>query len=189
MAYATFETFQTEKTVASESRTNKPPKPAPADTETSLSIKNEFIQDYSVGYQTFGLPGLMGKVVGLLLYRGTPLSLDDITNELQVSKGPVSQIMRRLRDHSLVRRIWVPGSRRDYYEAVPDIFGQAYLNHTLLQGQNLSLARKYTVLIRETETELPESFAARMEEMDRFYTLMNKHMANFLTEWKTTNTD
>jgi len=171
------------------SSNNKPPKPAPAASEASLAVKNEFIQDYSVGYQTFGLPGLMGKVVGLLLYHGVPLSLDDITEELQVSKGPVSQIMRRLRDHNLVRRVWVPGSRRDYYEAVPDIFGQAYINHTMLQGQNLSLARKYTVLIGETETELPESFAARMEEMNRFYTMMNKHMTNFLTEWKTTKTD
>ncbi len=151
---------------------------------TSARLKQEFIQDYGLGYQSFGLPKLMGQVVGLLLYHGDPLSLDDITNELQVSKGPVSQIMRRLREHNLVRRVWVPGSRRDFYEAEPDIFGQAFANHAKLQSQNLFLARKYTTLIQEGKSGLPESFAARMAEMDRFYTLMNKHLMNFLSEWK-----
>lgn len=147
-------------------------------------LKQEFIQDYGLGYQSFGLPKLMGKVVGLLLYHDDPMSLDDITTELHVSKGPVSQIMRRLREHHLVRRIWVPGSRRDFYQAEPDIFGQAFANHTRLQSQNLALAHKYTQLIQGSKDELPPSFAERMEEMERFYTMMNKHLMNFLNEWK-----
>ena len=165
-------------------------KPAPSSTTSrpatakTTRIKNRFIQDYGLGYQTFGLPKLMGQVVGLLLYHAGPISLDDITTELQVSKGPVSQIMRRLRDHKLVNRVWVPGSRRDHYEAAPDIFGQAFANHAGLQNENLALARRYHRLIEETDAELPPSFAARMEEMDRFYTLMEKHFANFLAEWR-----
>ena len=157
--------------------------------DPAAQLKQDFIQDYGLGYQSFGLPKLMGKVVGLLLYQGEPLSLDDITEELRVSKGPVSQIMRRLREHHLVRRIWVPGSRRDYYQAEPDIFGQAFANHARLQGQNLALARKYHELIRRSDADLPASFAGRMDEMDRFYTLMNKHLDNFLTEWKAARGD
>lgn len=167
-----------------EPKENTSPEPVADSGESSLQIKTEFIQDYGRGYQSFGLPKLMGRVVGLLLYQGAPLSLDDITAELQVSKGPVSQIMGRLREHNLVRRIWVPGSRRDYYEAEPDIFGQAFTNHATLQGQNLALARKYTQLIRGTDAELPESFAERMLEMECFYTMMNKHLANFMAEWQ-----
>lgn len=163
-------------------KTDKNRKTAP--TESVAPLKQEFIQDYGLGYQSFGLPKLMGKVVGLLLYHGEPVSLDDITTELHVSKGPVSQIMRRLREHNLVRRIWVPGSRRDYYQAEPDIFGQAFANHANLQSQNLALAHKYTQLIQGSKSELPESFAERMQEMERFYTMMNKHLMNFLNEWK-----
>ncbi len=170
------------------------PKPTPSDQEaaksdTAVRIKTEFIQDYGRGYQAFGLPKLMGRVVGLLLYHGAPLSLDDITEELHVSKGPVSQIMSRLREHKLVRRIWVPGSRRDYYEAEADIFGQAFSNHAALQHQNLALAHKYTELVGAEEADLPQSFATRMTEMERFYTLMNKHFANFLAEWSETRND
>ena len=155
----------------------------------ATSLKQEFIQDYGLGYQSFGLPRLMGKVVGLLLYHDAPLSLDDITEELHVSKGPVSQIMRRLRDHNLVRRIWVPGSRRDHYQAEPDIFGQAFANHAALQNQNLALARKYTQQISTDEQETPPTFARRMDEMERFYSLMNKHFENFLEEWKSSRDD
>lgn len=160
-----------------------------AETDAALRIKTEFIQDYGRGYQAFGLPKLMGRVVGLLLYHGESLSLDDITEELQVSKGPVSQIMSRLREHNLVRRIWVPGSRRDYYEAEADIFGQAFSNHADLQKQNLALARKYTDLISDNDAELPTAFADRMAEMDRFYTMMSKHLSNFLTEWTESRND
>ena len=51
--------------------------------------------------------------------------------------------VRRLRDHKLVNRVWVPGSRRDHHEAAPDIFGQAYANHAAKQAKNLALAHRY----------------------------------------------
>ncbi len=125
----------------------------------------------------------MGWIVGLLLQTDDPVSLDEITEELQVSKGPVSQIMRRLREHNLVQKVWVPGSRRDYYRAEPDIFGQAFANHAELLGQNLVLARKYAALIAESGEPVPEAFARRTDEMVRFYTLMRKHLTAFLDEW------
>jgi DNA-binding transcriptional regulator GbsR (MarR family) len=186
-----FGTFQTEKTMAAQApefeHNGSGPSTLPG--EAADQVKTEFIQDYGLGYQTFGLPKLMGQVVGLLLFHSRPISLDDITAELQVSKGPVSQIMRRLREHNLVRRIWVPGSRRDFYEAVPDIFGQAFANHAALQNENLALARKYTALTSAAPAMVPKSFGARMDEMERFYTMMNKHLANFRQEWQETRTD
>ena len=91
----------------------RPPKNLSSEKAPSASdiqqIKTNFIQDYGLGYQSFGLPKMMGQIVGLLLYHAEPVSLDDITEELQVSKGPVSQVMRRLRDHNLVQRAWVSG--------------------------------------------------------------------------------
>ena len=150
---------------------------------TTPSLGQEFIQDYGLAYQSFGLPRLMGWIVGLLLQTDEPMSLDEITDELQVSKGPVSQIMRRLREHNLVQKVWVPGSRRDYYRAEPDIFGQAFANHADLLGQNLVLARKYAALIAQSDQPVPEAFARRADEMVLFYTLMRKHLTAFLDEW------
>jgi DNA-binding transcriptional regulator GbsR (MarR family) len=46
------------------------------------------------------------------------LSLDDIVAELGVSKGSVSINIRILEDYKLVRKVWMKGTRKDYYEAV-----------------------------------------------------------------------
>lgn len=147
-------------------------------------LGSEFVHDYGEAYRLFGLPRLMGHVVGLLLSEPGSLSLDEITERLQVSKGPVSQVMRRLRDHGLVEKRWVPGSRRDYYRAVPDIFGRAFANHAALLQSNLELARKYAQAVRESDQPVPEHFANRIEEMERFYALMHGQLEDFLGNWQ-----
>ena len=147
-------------------------------------LGSEFVHDYGEAYRLFGLPRLMGHVVGLLLSDPGPLSLDEITERLQVSKGPVSQVMRRLREHGLVEKRWVPGSRRDYYRATPDIFGRAFANHAALLEQNLDLARKYAAHLDDDAVDVPDHFATRIEEMERFYTLMNERLRSFLDDWQ-----
>lgn len=151
---------------------------------TQPQVREEFVHDYGEAYHQFGLPRLMGHVVALLLTEPGLLSLDDITDRLQVSKGPVSQVMRRLRDRGLVEKRWVPGSRRDHYRATPDIFGQAFANHAALLRGNLDLARKYAETARERGDELDAHFTARISEMQRFYELMAGHLAAFLEEWR-----
>lgn len=97
------------------------------------TIKQRFIQEFGEAYIHYGLPKLMGRIVGLLLFSGKAISLDEITTELNVSKGPVSQIMNRLRDHNLIERVWIPGDRKDYYKPHDEIFGNAFRNQMLLQ--------------------------------------------------------
>jgi len=146
-------------------------------------LKKEFIQDYGAGYQMFGLPVLMGRIVGLLLYTGKPVSLTDITRELGVSKGPASQICRRLLDHNLIIRVWQPGSRKDYYQAHPNIFGNAFLNHTSLQKKNLELAIKFKELIKTSDRTDTDEFVKSIDEMAAFYELMLEHHQQFYEEW------
>lgn len=142
----------------------------------------EFVQDFGRAYRRFGLPTLMGNIVGLLLCSPEPLSLDQITEQLGVSKGPVSQVMGRLRDHELVVRTRRPGNRKDYYEAVDDIFGKAFANHRDKLGRNLVLAETYRSKL-ESRPETPEHFRGRIDEMERFYALMMEHLDRFLDEW------
>ncbi len=147
------------------------------------TIKQSFIEDFGAGYQLFGLSRLMGHVMGLLLCEEEPQSLDAITERLSVSKGPVSQITRRLSDHQLLRKVWVPGSRRDHYQAVDDIFGQAFANDTAKQRANLELARKYRDLIDRTD-QVPAPLRRRVEEMVAFYELMLESHDAFMTSWQ-----
>jgi len=56
----------------------------------------------------------------LLYLSPTPLCLDDIVSELHVSKASVSTTIRQLERWSAVKRVWVQGDRKDYYEAETD---------------------------------------------------------------------
>jgi len=61
-----------------------------------------------------------GQIYALLFLTRDSLSLDEIAESLQVSKGNVSVNIRLLEEIKLVKKIWVKGSRRDYYEANRD---------------------------------------------------------------------
>ena len=147
-------------------------------------IKQEFIQDFGDRYQNFGLSKLMGRIVGLLIFEEGPLSLDEIAEKLQVSKGPVSQITRRLNENGLLRKVWVPGSRRDHYAAEEEIFLRAFASHAHLLGQNQTLADKYRTEELSENAETTDHFLWRVEEMHRFYELMGEHLQRFMDDWR-----
>lgn len=58
-----------------------------------------------------------GQIYALLFLSEEPLSLDEIGESLGVSKSNISINIRMLEDYSLVRKVWVKGSRKDYYAA------------------------------------------------------------------------
>ncbi len=146
-------------------------------------IKNEIIKNFGIAYKAFGLSKLMGHIVALLIYSESPISLEDIAKNLHRSKGPVSQILRRLRDKGLIRRVWQPTSRKDFYEIQPEIFEIAYRNNLELVRSNTRLARHFQNIIVKEKTEDHKLLKQRIEEMERFYELMEKYHEEFLKAW------
>ncbi|MHB1306160.1 MAG: GbsR/MarR family transcriptional regulator [Limisphaerales bacterium] len=63
----------------------------------------------------------MGQIYGLLFLAPRALSLDEITSILQISKASVSTGTRQLAGWGAIRQVWVPGDRRDYFDAVTDV--------------------------------------------------------------------
>src|SRR3989338_2471833 len=74
-----------------------------------------FIQ--GAGQISAALLGMINKVGGqiyaLLFLAEEPLSLDDISDRLEVSKSNVSINIRMLEEYNLVRKVWIKGSRKD----------------------------------------------------------------------------
>ncbi len=69
----------------------------------------------------FGLNNIMAQLYTILYLSNRPLSLDDMVERLKISKGSVSVNIRALEGYGVARRVWVKGSRKDYYEAEADI--------------------------------------------------------------------
>ncbi|MFA6321564.1 MAG: MarR family transcriptional regulator [Candidatus Omnitrophota bacterium] len=91
-----------------------------------MNNKLEMAQDKfteSVGKlaESFGLNKSIAQLYAVLYLSDKPLSLDELVERLGVSKGNISLNIRELESWGAVKDIWVKGSRKDYYEADPDI--------------------------------------------------------------------
>lgn len=69
----------------------------------------------------FGLNNIMAQLYAVLYLSKGPLSLNDMKEQLEISKASVSINIRALERYGAVKKIWVKGSRKDYYEADSDI--------------------------------------------------------------------
>jgi len=147
-------------------------------------IKKEIIQRFGDAYKSFGLNKLMGHIVALLIYSKEPLSLTQISKELGRTKGPVSQILKRLYDRKLVRKVWLPeDNRSDFYEAEPEIFEHAFRNQNELIRNNTRIAQQIKERVGKIKSDKNETLKQRIAEMEAFYLLMEKHNRKFLKDW------
>lgn len=83
----------------------------------------KFIEAGGHTTQSFGFGRILGQLYALLYLSPRPLCLDEIAAELGVSKASVSTTVRQLQSWAAVKRVWVKGDRKDYYEAETDFNG------------------------------------------------------------------
>ncbi len=97
------------------------------------------------------LSEMAGKIFAALYLTQGPLSLDEIAREVGTSKGNASVQVRELLELGMVRKVWVRRSRRDYYEAVTDLWTIA----TEVVGRRLGQETRALLLaLQEVEPDL-----------------------------------
>lgn len=85
-----------------------------------LKARDNIIESAGRTTQNFGLGRIIGQLYALLFFSLEPMSLDEMAEELKVSKGSVSTNIRELEKWGAARQVWVKGDRKDYYEAEVD---------------------------------------------------------------------
>jgi HTH-type transcriptional regulator, glycine betaine synthesis regulator len=70
----------------------------------------------------WGFKRNMGRLWCVLFLEREPLSAPDLAERLQLSAGAISMTLSELSKWGVVRKAWVPGERRDYYEPETDIW-------------------------------------------------------------------
>jgi DNA-binding MarR family transcriptional regulator len=80
-----------------------------------------FVDDLGQFYARYGVAPSLGRVHGLLLLNDEPVSLDEISARLGVSKTGASVVTRDLERVGAARRRVQTGSRRVLYEATGDM--------------------------------------------------------------------
>jgi len=84
-------------------------------------IEEIFLETMGKTADKFGISRIVAQLYALLYLSPNPLSLDEMVERLNVSKGNVSVNIRILDSWQAVRKIWKKGSRKDYYTAELDI--------------------------------------------------------------------
>ena len=83
--------------------------------------RDNFIEAVGQFSSSLGLSKVAGQLYGILYLSSNPVSLDEMVEILNISKGNVSVNIRELEKWGAARKVWVKGSRKDHYEAELDV--------------------------------------------------------------------
>jgi DNA-binding transcriptional regulator GbsR (MarR family) len=70
----------------------------------------------------WGFRKALGRVWVVLYLAGEPLPALVLQERLQMSAGATSMALNELQEWSVVRRVWRPGERREFFEAETDLW-------------------------------------------------------------------
>jgi len=79
-------------------------------------VRNDLINAIGEKAEKFGFSRIAGQLEGLLLFSRQPMSLDEMAERLEVSKGSVSTNIRLLERWKVVKKVYHRGARKNYYE-------------------------------------------------------------------------
>ncbi len=92
------------------------------DSTPLTSAREQFIQGVSRISNFWGFPKAMGAIYGAIYLSPAALSLDDLVEQVGVTKGAVSSHVRQLERLGMIHRHIVIGDRKDYYSAETDFW-------------------------------------------------------------------
>lgn len=105
-------------------------------------------------FQRLGVPRSTGQIYGLLFSSPHPLSLDDIADALSVSKTSASTGTRQLLNYNLIRQVWLPGERKDHFEARTDLQEVLRANyHTLIKPRLEQAERRLEAIAGQLQAD------------------------------------
>ncbi len=137
----------------------------------------EFIEHFGLDFEQYGSHRTLGRLFAVLLVSHEPQSLQNIADQLAVSKATCSLTVRQALQAGLVEKVTKPGDRKDYY-IVPD---NIWIRSTLVKLQILTRWRHLAV---EGLKALPPDTPGyhRMQDMLQFFDYLDRKFADIAIE-------
>jgi DNA-binding transcriptional regulator GbsR (MarR family) len=83
--------------------------------------KNKFVQTWGALGSQWGINKTMAQIHALLMVSNEAVSMEDIMDELQISRGNASMNLRALMDWGIVYKEYKAGERREFFTAEKDL--------------------------------------------------------------------
>jgi DNA-binding transcriptional regulator GbsR (MarR family) len=131
--------------------------------KTIEDIRNDLIHVIGEKAEKFGFSRIAGQLEGLLLFTNQPMSLDEMAERLEVSKGSVSTNIRLLERWKVVRKVYHKGARKNFYEIRGNIWDiETEIMSTIVKDE----IERVKSLMSNCETDLNEIQGTTKEEND-----------------------
>lgn len=82
--------------------------------------RRRVIESIGKNMDLYGITLSIGHLYGNMYFNQEPVTLDEMSETMGMSKTSMSTGMRTLHDLKMINKVWGKGSRKDLYEVVPD---------------------------------------------------------------------
>ncbi len=89
-------------------------------TDPRRAIEDIFINEWGLLANAWGVSPLLGRIHGLLLLVGRPMTAEEVCERLDISRASASVQLNAILGWGLARRMYLPGDRRQHYLAEPE---------------------------------------------------------------------
>lgn len=148
--------------------------------ENLATARDNFIEGVGRLSSMVGLGRVMGQLYGMLFLSNRPLCLDDMVERLKISKGNASLNIRELEKLGMVRKVWIKGDRKDFYEAELDfekilVTGlieaaqrrMELVSNTVVETENL--VKKAQAQLNREEKATAELYIERLQTLKKIH--------------------
>lgn len=139
----------------------------------SRVIDDQLISFFQDGVKMLGMPKSVGEIFGVLYASPIPLTMFDIIDRINISKGSASQGLKMLRTLGAVREVEFGDDRKTYFEADVELkkivggFIREEIRPHLLSGKE-KLQALNNELEHIDDPELRRFYEERVERLGRW---------------------
>lgn len=90
--------------------------------EGLINARKRFVESWGEMGTAWGINKTMARMHALLMIAEKPLTTDDVMEALSVSRGNANMNLRALVDWGIVRRVSLPGERKEYFASEKDVW-------------------------------------------------------------------
>lgn len=138
-------------------------------------IRNIIITEIAENVKLYGVSETVGRVMATIHYHNRPITLDELSEEMGMSKMSMSNAVRELQEMGVVEKIYVNNSRKhhyvveqDYYKFFIDLFC-ANWGKSIYRKENsrLKLSEELELIIQSDDDEEVRNKAKRLLEENK----------------------
>ena len=148
-------------------------------TAPSRELEETIIQTAGEMAESLSINRLVGQIYALLYVSPEPVSLDEMVGKLKISKSSASVTIRILEDWNAVKKVLIPGSRKDYYTAEGDFFKdiserleQGFTRRLGYASQKLDAVKTLALHQANGDKKLKNFYLGRLKQLEEIRGLL-----------------